>query len=192
MITSCYGMKQYIREDMLATGIMRLSLVEKLSDRRYWFYRSLRKAEYYTNRPGALAKLIAKLARFRHKRLCDKYGWTIPINVCGKGLAIVHTGTIVISNKASIGDYCRIHVDVNIGSAWAHDEAGAPKLGNRVYIGPGAKLFGPIVIGDGVVIGANAVVNRSFPEGNCTIGGIPATKISDKNSGRYILRGTDK
>ena len=187
MITTRLEMKQYLYEDLKATGINGMRYCDKICDRRYRFYTSLRRTEYYTNCYRHLGRIVAKIFRFRHRRLCDKYGWTIPINVCGKGLALVHTGTIVISNKAIIGDYCRIHVDVNIGSAWVNDMAGAPQIGDRVYIGPGAKLFGPIIIGDNTVIGANAVVNKSFPEGNCTIGGIPAKLLSEKNSERYIL-----
>ncbi len=53
----------------------------------------------------------------------------------------------------------------------------APQIGDNVYISPGAKLFGDIVIGDNVKIGANAVVNKSFPEGNCTLVGVPARKV---------------
>ena len=60
-------------------------------------------------------------------------------------------------------------------------------IGDNVYIGPGAKLFGPIQIGDNTVIGANAVVNKSFKEGNCTIVGVPAEIISMNTSENLIL-----
>ena len=59
---------------------------------------------------------------------------------------------------------------------------GAPVIGNNVYISPGAKLFGGIMIGDNVIIGANAVVNKSFPS-NVVIAGCPAKivkQIEDK------------
>jgi serine O-acetyltransferase len=58
-------------------------------------------------------------------------------------------------------------------------------FGDNVYIGPGAKIFGPIVIGNNVAIGANAVVNKSFQH-NCTIAGVPAKVISQKTSKEYI------
>lgn len=125
----------------------------------------------------------------RHVYLCDKYNWTIPINVFGPGLAIVHAGTIVVSGSAQVGKNCRIHVCTNIGRAAIRDgkESGAPVIGDNVYIGPGAKLFGPIRIGDNTVIGANAVVNKSFEEGNCTIAGVPAKMVSSNNSHEFIL-----
>jgi len=70
---------------------------------------------------------------------------------------------------------------VNIGTAAGQSEA-APTIGDNCYIGPGAKLFGPIEIGSNTAIGANAVVNRSFPDGHLTLGGIPAKQISSRGS----------
>lgn len=83
------------------------------------------------------------------------------MNCCGKGLSIAHIGTIVINGSASLGDFCRLHTCVNIGTAGGKVSK-TPVIGNRVYIGPGAKLFGDITIADGIAIGANSVVNKSF------------------------------
>ncbi len=101
------------------------------------------------------------------------------MNTCGKGLFLAHLGTIVISNYASIGENCRILVDVNIG-ADARDGKAAPHIGNNVYIGPGAKIFGNISIADNCAIGANAVVNKNFEIENCSIAGVPAKVINTK------------
>lgn len=90
-----------------------------------------------------------------------------------------------MSGKAKIGKNCRIHVCTNIGNAPSHGKDGTPTIGDNVYIGPGAKIFGPITIGDNVVIGANAVVNKSFPS-DCTIAGVPAKVISKNTSNGYI------
>lgn len=68
--------------------------------------------------------------------------------------------------------------------------SGAPVIGDNCYVGPGAKIFGGIVLGDNIVIGANAVVNASFPNGNCTIAGVPAKIISNKTSESYIAKYT--
>ena len=189
MIQSKADYKDFLQEDIARTGL-NLCIKTKIFDRRYKFYKSLRKTEYYTNcKNNWLFGFPAKLLRLKHNLLCDKYNWTIPINVFEGGLAIVHVGTIVVSGSAKIGKNCRIHVDVNIGRAEiAHGTRnGAPVIGDNVYIGPGAKLFGPICIGDNTAIGANAVVNKSFEEGNCTLGGIPAKIISTETSKRYIL-----
>lgn len=181
--------KKVYQADLEATGLSDVRLIKRLTDRRFRFYKSLRKTEYYTNcRHDPVGKIIGKVLRLRHSMLCDKYQWTIPINVFDEGLSIVHVGTIVVSGSAKIGKNCRIHVCTNIGRAPSKEGTGAPTLGDNIYIGPGAKLFGAIHIGDNTAIGANAVVNTSFPEGNCSIGGIPAKKISDKTSAPYMLR----
>lgn len=189
MIHSKLDYKNFLEEDLKRTGLNNTFKV-KWFDKRYKFYKSLRKTEYFTNcKNKFFFGIPAKLFRLRHKLLCDKYSWTIPINVCESGLAIVHSGPIVISGSAIIGKNCRIHIGVNIGRAEINQgkESGAPKLGNNVYIGPGAKLFGPIKIGDNTAIGANAVVNKSFEQGNCTIAGIPAKIISSNTSENFIL-----
>ncbi len=69
---------------------------------------------------------------------------------------------------------------------WIKSE-GCFRIGNNVYIGPGARIFGDIEIADGIAIGANAVVNRSFLEPGITIAGVPARKISDKGSKGLLI-----
>lgn len=187
MIQSKKDYKYYLKCDYKATGIYNYSFKDRIREPRFKFYKSLRLTEYYTNcRKDFAGKFFAFLLRWHHDYLCNKYGWIIPINVFKEGLSIMHVGTIVVSGNAKIGKNCRIHVCVNIGQAYAKGKAGAPNLGDNVYIAPGVKLFGPIIIGDNTAIGANAVVNESFPDGNCTIAGIPAKKISDKTSDWYI------
>ena len=118
------------------------------------------------------------MRRFLYYRLHKadiKLSFSIPINVFAEGLSIAHYGPIIVNTKARIGKNCRIHVGVNIGEGGA--DALAPQIGNNCYLGPGAKLFGGIVLGDNVSVGANAVVNKSFPEGNCTLVGVPARKV---------------
>lgn len=111
-------------------------------------------------------------------------GFSIPPNVFGKGLSIAHRGTIVVNSHTRIGDNCRIHTCVNIGTM-PGVSAAAPIIGNNVYIGPGVKIYGKISIASGIMIGANAVVNKSFDEENICIAGVPASKIS--NLGRFEI-----
>lgn len=187
MITNKSEYKEYIDKDLEMTHIKDQSIIKRLIDPRRKFYRSLRLTEYYTNcRNDFVGKMICKYLWFRHKRLCNKTQWTIPPNTFGKGLCIVHIGTIVVSPDTRIGENCRIHVCVNLGDAIAKGKDGSPKMGNNVYIGPGVKAFGLIEIGDNTVIGANAVVNDSFPQGNCTIAGVPAKVVSRNTSEQYI------
>ena len=137
--------------------------------------------------------IIKLLPLFWYKRLGVKLGFSIPFNVFSYGLGIVHYGLLIVNPDAKIGKNCRIHAGVNIGGSAGFKQAGdskryAPVIGNNTYIGPGAKLFGPIEIGNDCVIGANAVVNKSFVENNITIGGIPARVISKKGSEGLVFK----
>jgi len=186
MIKSKKDYKEYLIHDLKQTDIYNKKWYNRLVDRRFKFYKRLRYTEYFNNcKKKWFHKIPKKLINIRYQRLCNKYGWTIPINVFDKGLCIVHVGTIVVSGDAKIGKNCRIHVCTNIGNAPAKGKDGAPIIGDNVYIGPGAKIFGGITIGNNCVIGANAVVNKSFGD-NCTIAGVPAKKISDNDSKLYI------
>lgn len=78
----------------------------------------------------------------------------------------------MVNGKAKIGENCSIQQCVNIGRN--HEENDVPIIGNNVYIGPGAKIFGKIEIADGCAIGAGAVVTKSFTTPNVNIIGNPA------------------
>ena len=80
--------------------------------------------------------------------------------------------------NAHIGKFCDIHQGVNIGQQGSN-LTDCPTIGDNVWIGPGAKLFGKITIADDCQIGANAVVNKSFEEKGISIAGVPAKKISN-------------
>lgn len=189
MINSYNDYKDYLRQDYKSTGIDTIPWWKRWMDKRFRFYKSLRKSEWMINcHSSGFLHFIGKFVTLHHYFLCEKYQWTIPTNVFGPGLAIVHSGTIVVSGDARIGKNCRIHVCTNIGrSDIGGGVSGAPTIGDNVYIAPGVKMFGPITIGDNTAIGANSVVNRSFPEGNCTIAGVPAKVISDNTSKKFIL-----
>jgi serine O-acetyltransferase len=76
-----------------------------------------------------------------------------------------------VHSEASIGEYCTLYHGVTLGDlgGWG----GAPRVGNHVVIGAGAKLLGDIEIGDDCHIGANAVVRTSVPAGYLAVG-VPA------------------
>lgn len=104
----------------------------------------------------------------------------------GKGIYLSHCTGIIISGYAVIGRYVNISQQVTIGISGRGDKRGVPQIGNYVYIGPGAKLFGNIKIGNNVAIGANAVVTKDVPD-NCVVVGVPAKVISQGGSREYIL-----
>lgn len=134
----------------------------------------LRKHEYYLNCTNNI--LMQYFYAYMHKRYGIKLGFSIPCNVFGPGLRINHYGLIIVNPMSKIGEWCDIHQGVNIGTGLEKDSV--PQIGNNVWIGPGAKIFGRITICDNVMIGANSVVNKSFADGNCRIAGITANIIS--------------
>ena len=96
----------------------------------------------------------------------------------GRRFRIDHFGGIVISGDAVFGDDCVIRNGVTVGLRYA-GQRGAPTVGNRVDIGAGAKILGPIQIGDDVLIGANAVVLIDVPSGSIAVG-VPARVLPRK------------
>ena len=172
MITSRKEYRQYVRADIAAYGLQHVSIYNWLRIDQLRFQLRLRYLEYLANcQPWRL--LSRTVLEVMNHQLAVMLGVTIPKNVFGPGLCLVHRGTVVVSPLAHVGANCRIHPSTSIG-----DYNGAPTLGDNVYVGPGAKLYGAITIGNNVAIGANAVVNSSFTD-NCTIGGIPARILSD-------------
>lgn len=160
-------------------------------DDTWKFQRLLRKVEYYTNcRRSPVHRAYLLVLLFRYHRLAQQLGFTIFPNTIGPGLCIPHRGSILVSSNAQIGENCRIHSATNIGTEVRFGDR-APRIGNNVYVGPGAKLFGDIAIGDDVAIAANSVVNRSFAEPHQTIGGIPARQLSEKGTEGLLLRATE-
>ena len=128
------------------------------------------------------------LVRYFLRRCMFKYGIEVWPECCiGPGLYIGHFGGIHISCLATIGSNCNISHDVTIGRSNRGRYAGVPVLGNNVFIGAGAKLFGNIRVGNNVAIGVNCVVTRDVPD-NAVIVGIPGKVISYKGSEGYINR----
>lgn len=94
----------------------------------------------------------------------------------GPGLYIGHFGGIIVNSKVRIGSDVNLSQQVTIGVGGFGSARGVPTIGDRVYLGPGSKLFGRISVGDDCIIGANAVVNRSVPSGS-VVAGVPARII---------------
>jgi serine O-acetyltransferase len=180
MIRSKQDYLSYLEADRLALGRKRHS-PPFFGDEVWKFQRSLRALEFYTNRRSLLGTFIRPFVKYRYHQLSLKCNFSIPPNVFGPGLSIAHRGTIVVNGRAKIGSGCRINASTNIGASGGESDA-VPTIGNNVYIGPGAKIFGRIEIADNIAIGANAVVCHSFTDPNITIAGVPAKKISDKGT----------
>jgi serine O-acetyltransferase len=101
----------------------------------------------------------------------------------GPGLYIPHTGYIVVNSRTVLGANCTLTQGVTIGHRGGGRDAaaGSPLIGDRVYIGPGAAVIGPITIGDDALIGVGAVVTRSVPPRG-VVAGNPARLLSRQGS----------
>jgi serine O-acetyltransferase len=106
----------------------------------------------------------------------------------GGGLYLGRPGAIAVAPDAHIGRDCNLSEGVTIAAGARGGERGAPWIGDRVYIGPGATVSGPIRIGNDAAIGANAVVNEDVPDG-AVVAGAPARVLSMKGSRALVLQG---
>jgi serine O-acetyltransferase len=97
----------------------------------------------------------------------------------GPGLFLPHAGYVIVASNAIIGRHCTLTQGVTIGHRGGGRGASlvSPVIGNRVYVGPGAAILGPVNVGDDVLIGANAVVIDSVSSRAVVVGN-PARVIS--------------
>jgi serine O-acetyltransferase len=187
MIKSKQDLKFYLQMDKMALGIKRKKPAF-LFDELWKFLLILRYHEYYCNcHKSYLDRVMLKLFGILHHYYGLHLGFEIPVNTFGYGLKLNHCGSIIVNENARIGKFCDVHIGVNIGQNYKSDEV--PTIGDNVWIGPGAKIFGKIKIADNIAIGANSVVNKSFNEPNITIAGIPARTIN--NVGNIYKRDYD-
>ena len=95
----------------------------------------------------------------------------------GRRFFIDHGMGVVIGETAVIGDDCTLYHGVTLGGTSWDKGKRHPTLGNDVVVGAGAKVLGPITIGDGARIGSNAVVVKEVPAGN-TVVGVPGRVVN--------------
>ena len=117
------------------------------------------------------------LARAISQRSRRRTGIEIhPGATIGRRLVIDHGMGIVIGETAEIGDDCLIYHGVTLGGTGKDVGKRHPTIGNNVLIGTGAKVLGPIKVGDNSRIAANSVVLKEIPEDSTAVG-IPARVV---------------
>ena len=147
---------------------------------------------FYLAKIDLAARFISQLSRFLT-------GIEIhPGAKIGKNFFIDHGMGVVIGETSEIGNDVTIYHAVTLGgispsidSERQRHEKRHPTIGNNVVIGSGAQIIGPIKIGDGSRIAANAVVVKNVPE-NTTMFGVPAKVIKSDNKGNFRPYGVDQ
>ena len=127
----------------------------------------------YGVRPAILRKALSLVYKILFKLVQILTGIELPCEAdVGRNFVIDHFGGVIVSGYAKFGDNCRIRNGCVVGLRRVEEKA-APVIGNNVDIGTGAKLLGPIRIGNNVLIGANAVVMQDVPDNSIAVG-VPA------------------
>lgn len=177
---------EYILSDQSCLSWSSLSKKEKLikfitCDTQYQILRYLkymRKDEYLENIGH---NKIDHVRWIINRRKMNRLGQRLQIELfssCfGKNLSIYHGG-IIVHPSAEFGDGCKLHGHNCIGNNGISGDV--PIGGNKIDLGVGACIFGNIVLGNNITIGANAVVNKSVLSNDLTLVGIPAKIVEDK------------
>lgn len=149
--------------------------------------------EIITAYPGLHAISLHRMSHFLWQsgfqwlaRMLSQFGrWITGIEihpgaVIGRRFFIDHGMGIVIGETAEIGDDCTLYHGVTLGGTTWKKEKRHPTLGDNVVVGAGAKILGPIKIGDNARVGSNSVVVKDVPEG-ATVIGIPGRVVMQKD-----------
>ncbi len=107
----------------------------------------------------------------------------------GKGLFIDHGMGVVIGETTEIGDNCTIYQGVTLGGTGKDKGKRHPTLGNNIMVGAGAKVLGPLNVGDNSKIAAGAVVLSDIPEHSTAVG-VPARVVKQK--GERVISDIDQ
>lgn len=121
-----------------------------------------------------LARIFSQLAR-----------WLTGIEIhpgatIGRRFFIDHGMGVVIGETAEIGDDCTLYHGVTLGGTSWHKGKRHPTLGNSVVVGAGAKILGPITVGEDARVGSNSVVVKDVPAG-ATVVGIPGRVVTERH-----------
>ena len=165
------------------------SFLRFVHQKRYmiWKYLScFRWAQYYKEKISAAAglrKLYAKLACRIMTRRKNIFGEKCGVEITnssklGSRLNIWHSGVVI---DGVLGDDVSIRGNCVLGSKDLKCTSGRPVIGNGVEVGFGAAVIGNVTIADSCIIGANAVVTKSFPEPGTIIVGVPARALKKEN-----------
>lgn len=178
--------KDIVKSDMTRFGVS-LSLLSffklLILHPEFKFIYTHRKCQYFRSKN----KILYYINRVLLYRLNLKYGFEISNKAqIGKGFKIEHRGSIIINPNTIIGENVNISAGVLIGQENRGSREGAPKIGNKVWIGHNANIVGKIVIGDNVLIAPGSYVNFDVPSNSLVLGNPAVIKHSRNATQGYL------
>ena len=166
----------YKQKDMKKRLHKRFLIWKYLYYFRSWqFYRDLRSNKSASGFSRRVAKIKSRY--YEKKKNVFSYRSGVEIGAqcqIGKNCDIWHSGVVI---NGDVGDNCTFHGNNIIGNKGKGKESQSPKIGNGVDIGANAVIIGDVTIADNCIIGAGAVVTKSFLEPGSIIVGVPGKKI---------------
>lgn len=186
MITNRKELKEYLKRD-LQVYEMKHPYAARFTYGENWemfsYVKNLRYLEYYKNKKQKVwDKFFYGLLWLKHRRYCKTTNITIAPNTCGPGLHLVHRGF----RRFGGADFMRIGCNITLlpmvlfGKKHPYVSTDNFIIGDNCYVGTGAIILGPIIIGNNVTIAAGAVVTNDVPD-NAVVAGNPARIIRIKS-----------
>lgn len=180
-------LKQLIAEEMKTYGITKKNIREKRfrHQKSYMIWRAIKRLRIYefrcSKRDESGNSLIMHFRAFRVKaaerkfnKACEKVDVELTPNMIGKNIRICHDNVVIFGK---VGENCVFHGNNVVGNKRTGASNDIPKLGNNVDVGFGAMIIGNIEIADNCVIGAGAVVTKSYIKPGSVLVGVPAKEI---------------
>lgn len=181
-------LNQLIAEEMQVYGIKKRNIREKRfrHQKSYMIWQTIKQLRIYEyrclKRDESKSSLISHLRAFRVKfadrklnKTCEKVGVELTPNVIGKNIRICHDNVVLFGK---VGESCTFHGNNVVGNKRTGASNEIPKIGKNVDVGFGAMIIGNVEIADNCIIGAGAVVTKSFIKPGSILVGVPARDIS--------------
>lgn len=180
-------LNQLIAEEMQVYGITKQNIREKRfrHQKSYMLWQAVRRLRLYEyrcdrrdNSRNAISAhwkaFLVKIADRKLNKACEKVNIELSANMIGKNIRICHDNVVIFGK---VGEGCIFHGNNVIGNKRTGAATEIPTLGNHVDVGFGAMIIGKVEIADNCVIGAGAVVTKSFTKPGSIIVGVPAREI---------------
>ena len=180
-------LKKLIAEEMRVYGITKKNNREKrfrhqkcykiwqaVKCLRIYEYRCSRRDESKNSLNAHIRAFSVKIADRKLNKACEKVDIELSPNMIGKNVRICHDNVVLFGK---VGENCTFHGNNVVGNKRTGASDEIPKIGKNVDVGFGAMIIGNVEIADNCVIGAGAVVTKSFLEPGSILVGVPAKEL---------------